>query len=970
MKKLNKLVLIFLFVFIVFISGPINFISGFLSGRGENIEVTAVSSEVHNSVEAAGGEGYENKDMVTDGNINTYGRAYGHAYVSWAGINLENSQRSFKQEFTFRVTAPAKYIFGGNGVVATVSIYVNKLLVSLSKHDRGVKFRDTRLYLKRNDGYVISNPGFTAVNIADRGFELGVLDFYPDCEQLGNICKLDFTIPVSLFYHNGEEYVLDAVFGIQEIDLDVDAVFPWVGGIDIYQDLIIYEIEGNFNWAPHIETKQLIYNYGDDIFLKANISFPFLSGDKIYYKIPDIGYGYGEYSHFITENTEIKIPIDLLPGQYNIPIYAKYGNNEVVKNCSIYVKNDIPIIEISPPSLLEYKEPAEITFVVHDNYYLDGAGSYELKYGPGLQNSIQGSYPPNVITRVDISEISSLKGDVQCRLTVFDGYEGPLDTGVNSTDFTITVADTVPPAMSIDLIPVAYYKDPPKLEVEVYDHSIINSVNVTIYWDSGYKKYPLSIENFMPGETNTYIFSLTAEHYFDDWTQQPDGSISMRFNVMDQDENVAYAEIAIIKDTTGPTINPYFGNGAVWGSVPQNIAATVYDPANVSYTLLMYVASLKFHFIKDTEIHDRWVLNESAPDWDAFMNFWSQQTDGQLMFKIVASDSLGNVRVVTREIIKDTIMPQIKAISYNDYSKEPPAITLAFIEENSITLEYNNTNVGTKLELNPIFTFAIDRLLWDQCPDGPTIFNFTAEDAGGNTKTVYITITKDTTPPNISDLEFIGPVNETIPTLAYNSNEPVSSIKFIYNNYSNTYSNMDLSSIWGLIPYGNRTLVLEFSDTLGNKANYSLQFVKHDTMPPELVISFPYDGQHFYSEAPQYSIIATDSFRTWQDLTIYYFINDIGPRLITLEEAFLDQDVWDKALTRYVNITFLIIDPENNSVSESVIVKRMDYIPGEDRSGMLDATLFIDMPPLMIFIMVATCISSAIIYHTIKKRRG
>ncbi len=273
---------------------------------------------------------------------------------------------------------------------------------------------------------------------------------------------------------------------------------------------------------------------------------------------------------------------------------------------------------------------------------------------------------------------------------------------------------------------------------------------------------------------------------------------------------------------------------------------TITNPGNGSY----HNASFTINILVDDENFDVINLkinnpgaasqefsgNGTVPEWDTFQQ-------GRQVFYFSFHDLAGNANHTTLVFYKDTVLPQLVLASpvNSSFFKGQFSFMVNIIDLNFSSATYR-VNAFSSHALTANGSVLIDLGDWTNAPEGANQVAFTAFDLAGNSKTMYLSFTKDITPPSVA---IINPVTNnsyfnssfSITTSIFDTNLNAKWYK-IDNGAQTIFTTAIIDPNFLALGQGLHTVDVFANDTAGNIATVRFSFVK-DTILPNLTILTP-----------------------------------------------------------------------------------------------------------------------------------
>ncbi len=227
----------------------------------------------------------------------------------------------------------------------------------------------------------------------------------------------------------------------------------------------------------------------------------------------------------------------------------------------------------------------------------------------------------------------------------WDDYIGNDSNNDNIGDFPYNITGTAgskdyypifeidPPSINV-LIPsnYTYHKDPPNVELSIISLLLVNSTWYTVIGSN---------------INRTFIGNL-VEIDINDWFDQPDGPITVRFYVNDSKSNMNYCNMVMIKDTIQPLIA---ANSPLDGST--------YSTAPPTFSLILSDINLKalWYTIDDSVLKHVTLVAPGENLIAISQELWDTLLEGSHSFHFFVNDSAGNENTITIIILKEIPSP-------------------------------------------------------------------------------------------------------------------------------------------------------------------------------------------------------------------------------------------------------------------------------------------------------------------------
>jgi len=405
-----------------------------------------------------------------------------------------------------------------------------------------------------------------------------------------------------------------------------------------------------------------------------------------------------------------------------------------------------------------------------------------------------------------------------------------------------------------------------------------------------------------------------------EWNKKGNGTVDIRFYVLDKAGNEAYEDIIVRKEISDPIIiisdpleNDVFGYTAPFFNV------TVIEP---DFDSLWYTL-------------DDGINNVTAADFtgDISQTEWDKKGSGIIIIKFYADDTLGNNGYAEVSVEKDITDPIIQVniptdsdiIGYN-----APSYDVSITDPNLDSMWYTLDNGITNI---PIFSFTgdIDQTEWDKKGSGTVSIRFYANDTIGNTDYTEVLVTKDLIDPIVS---IITPnENEVFGTGAPTFEISVTELNLdmMWYTLDNGLTNIPFSSLTGTIDQtewnkkGTEDVIIKFyaRDEAGNEDYTQIIVIKDIDIPIITIISPEMDGfANFKAPSFDLSVQEPNIDSMWYTfdygMTNYFFTEFTG---------LIDQNEWNKYGNGSVVIQFYVRDEGGNEAFSEVRLNKDIYAP-------------------------------------------
>ncbi|TFF97828.1 MAG: hypothetical protein EU547_03265 [Promethearchaeota archaeon] len=399
-----------------------------------------------------------------------------------------------------------------------------------------------------------------------------------------------------------------------------------------------------------------------------------------------------------------------------------------------------------------------------------------------------------------------------------------------------------------------------------------------------------------------HFFQTNDSIDYNAWNYEIDGSVYINFFANDTVGNEDSKTVQITKDILDPEIMI---------SLP---VTGYYNSSALEYSVE----------ISDDNLDKMWYIITGDPVKYFFtdngtLTGWSGLTDGVVTITFFANDSAGNEFSDFVVVTKDASTPSINIISPIDgyfFNATTPSFNVEITDDNLDKMWYILTGDTTKY----FFTDNETLTGWEGLSDGVVTITFFANDSAGNEFSDSVTVKKDSTPPTIN---IISPTdgqffNATIPSFNVEiTDDNLDKMWYTLSGDTTKYSFTDNGTLtgWDALSDGAVAITFYANDSAGNKFSDSLTVTK-DSIPPNLNIVSPTDGQFFNATTPSFNVEITDDNldKMWYILTgdpVKYFFTDNG----TLTG-------WSGLSDGAVAITFYANDSAGNEFSDSLAVTK------------------------------------------------
>jgi hypothetical protein len=377
--------------------------------------------------------------------------------------------------------------------------------------------------------------------------------------------------------------------------------------------------------------------------------------------------------------------------------------------------------------------------------------------------------------------------------------------GALKDSFTITVTESMDHEFLMD-------NYPPTLTVDVPEDGSLHSMSVITFEGEAYDTVESDTKGLASmryrvdgGEWVAITLPSALDWRFD--ATLTDGFHVVEIEVHDLIGNINSAMVSVELDTNPPDL-------------------TITDPEDGLYTNLDLV-----WVNGSTDPGANVTIDDQPVEVDANGSFSVSLTivEGPNAIVVTATDELGNMATVIRNVTLDTEEPRVVFDQTGDLRTNGMTFSLSGSKKSNSSL-YINGFLPQFYEADT-FTTSVDLLL-----EGPNVIAVNSEDMAGNTWSTTFEIERDTTPPVlfVTELpEFTNKFNILVQGTIDDDDALI------------TINGVNLEHTGGTFAYqftltmGANTLTVEAEDDLGNAVQPNVQTVNLLTTPPSLVITSP-----------------------------------------------------------------------------------------------------------------------------------
>ena len=429
---------------------------------------------------------------------------------------------------------------------------------------------------------------------------------------------------------------------------------------------------------------------------------------------------------------------------------------------------------------------------------------------------------------------------------------------------------------------------------------------------------------------NNYYTSLSSTIIQTAWDAFGNGTVPIKFYVIDLAGNIGMNEITVRKDIIAPII-----------SINSPLPGEYFSSTAPSFDITVVDSQLdSMWYTIDNGLTNIPIVSTSGT---IDQTEWDKKNGGDIPIRFYAMDTLGNTGYTEVIVIKDIINPAI--IILTPYESEvfgsgTPSYDILITEPNLDLMWYSLDGGTTNIGITS-FSGIISSTEWNKHSNGTVTIHFYASDLSGNLGVSEVTVHKDISIPLITILspEINGFTGPSAPQFEISVQEPNIDLMWysldygITNYYFSTFTGYIEQAEWD--KFGNGTAVIQFfvRDEGGNEA-FSEVYIKKDIFAPIVTIESPEMGVQVLDYPPVYSISIQEP-----NLARYWYSFDDGITNISISEltGIIDQSEWNALPDGPVRIRFYAEDKSANVGMTSVIVTKLSTavepppgIPGYD----------------------------------------
>ena len=401
------------------------------------------------------------------------------------------------------------------------------------------------------------------------------------------------------------------------------------------------------------------------------------------------------------------------------------------------------------------------------------------------------------------------------------------------------------------------------------------------------------------------------------WDACGNGTIVIRFYAKDSLDKISFNDVKVYKDIIAPEITIFEPNlDEVFGIAPPKYNVSIQDN-NLNST---------WYSLNGGDNH-----SFSSDYGDINITAWNSCSEGLVIIKFFANDTLGNLNFEEIEIIKDSNLPEITINSPDAlalFGLTAPLFNVSIIDSD-LNASWYSLNDGTRITF-PDSIGNIDQDAWDLCGNGTVKISFFANNSAGHIAFNEVIVRKETKIPIITVIsplvsEVFGKElwqfeisidDSNIDLMWYSLNDGEN---YTFSNLIGTISSMG----WDICEHGPVSLRFYTNNTAGNIGSTEVIIFK-DLIGPEIIIISPTSYKLFGNATIDFEVYIDDSLleTTWYALEgglNYTFIGFSGTII---------QEAWDSCGNGTVSIKFYANDTLGNIGFSEVTVQKDIFLPG------------------------------------------
>ncbi len=300
--------------------------------------------------------------------------------------------------------------------------------------------------------------------------------------------------------------------------------------------------------------------------------------------------------------------------------------------------------------------------------------------------------------------------------------------------------------------------------------------------------------------------------------------------------------LTFYKDTLAPILvinQPYDGN--YYNAAPP-INVTVYEPnlAFLKYTVINYFPL------------DNWITDKNNTEVPLNPDIWQDLAQGAFQIEFTCFDDFGQSTVFSLTLYKDTIGPIFENLipSNSTCYNSAPFLMISYLDPNLQTIYFKIDTYTIPIPNNTLQAF--NSSIWDGLTDDPFTIEFYANDTFGyNSTSVYLTLIKDTTIPQII---VNSPNNSTVYSEAPTMDISISDLNpgSIWYTVNTLGTNVILSglealdsTIWSDLDQGEFQVYIFANDSAGNLNDSVILTLYKDTVAPLVTVNLPLNNTYW-----------------------------------------------------------------------------------------------------------------------------
>ncbi|KKL96133.1 hypothetical protein LCGC14_1847540, partial [marine sediment metagenome] len=418
----------------------------------------------------------------------------------------------------------------------------------------------------------------------------------------------------------------------------------------------------------------------------------------------------------------------------------------------------------------------------------------------------------------------------------------------------------------------------------------------------------------LDGAPKKYIFAVNGTINQTAWMTLPEGIVSISFYANNSLGEIINKQVNVIKDTSVPNINiinPL--ENEIFGVNPPNFTVEIIDPNldTMWYSIYNFThQSLNITFTGNGTI--------DPTEWGALLS-------GDYTIRFYANDTIGNINFEEINITKDIyaiFIDIINPIENDVFGADAPSfiieITGAFLDMTWYTVDGGLNN----------YTFSINETIneaaWDALSDGVVTIRFYANNSLGDINFEQVNVIKDTSAPTIN---IVSPTENEIfgvdaPSFIIEITGAFLNMTWYtvdggLNNYTFSINETINEAAWDALSDGIVTIRFYANNSL-RVINFEQVNVIKDTSAPTINIVSPTENEVFGVDAPNFSVVITDTNLD----TMWYTINNSDTKYLFSQDGVINQTEWDAQTDGDIILNFYANDTLGNLANEYIIISK------------------------------------------------